>query len=112
MIQFEYRGTKRQALELGVDKRQIGCMVCFQVTPEVGRRSFKVHDMRDVTEIDRAPFEELFEANDIDNKPERPPHPLDLAFWTIDKEPRFDEEFFMEETRAFIRRNDPWKRDE
>ena len=42
---------------------------------------------------------------------EKVPHPLDLAFWTIDERllVRFDEEFFMEEIRAYIKRNNPWK---
>lgn len=56
MIQFQYCGKIRQALEIEPDERMIGCMFCFQVTPEVGHRSFKVHKMVDVVEISREPF--------------------------------------------------------
>lgn len=62
MIQFEYKGSTRQALEIEPDARQIDCLYCFQVTKngkvETGPRSFKVYDMRDIVEIDRAPFED------------------------------------------------------
>ena len=58
MIQFEYKGTQRQALEIEADERMIGCMFCFQVTPSVGHKSFKVAQMMDVVEIDRKPFED------------------------------------------------------
>ncbi len=66
MIQFEYKGTKRQALEIEPDARQIDCMFCFQVTKdgevEAGHRSFKVYEMRDVVEIDRSPFAKQLEG--------------------------------------------------
>ena len=69
MIQFEYSGVRREALEIGIDDRHNGCLFCFQVTkggnPSVGHRSFKVHKMMDVIEIDRAPFEE--QLGDIDD---------------------------------------------
>lgn len=62
MIQFEYGKKTRVALETGADERMIGCMACVQVMKdgkvEVGPRSFKVHKMIDVVEIDRAPYEE------------------------------------------------------
>jgi len=64
MIKFEYRGTQRQALEIGPDSRIIGCMYCFQVTPQLGHRSFKVHEMMDVQEISREPF--VHALQDID----------------------------------------------
>ena len=64
MIKFEYNGTTRQALEIGADDRKIGCMFCFQVTPRLGHRSFKVHKMMDVREIKREPF--VHALQDID----------------------------------------------
>jgi hypothetical protein len=68
MIQFEYGKQTRLALEIGADDRMIGCMFCFQVMkngePSVGHRSFKIHKMIDVVEIDREPFAEALQ--DID----------------------------------------------
>lgn len=68
IIQFEYKRTLREALEIGADDRMIGCLFCFQVTkdgePSVGHKSFKVAEMMDVVEIDRKPFEETLQ--DID----------------------------------------------
>lgn len=69
MIQFEYSGVRREALEIGIDDRHNGCLFCFQVTKDgeidLGHRSFKVHKMMDVIEIDRAPFEA--QLGDIDD---------------------------------------------
>ncbi len=66
MIQFEYKGTQRQALEIEPDARQIDCMFCFQVTKDgkvdTGHRSFKVYEMRDVVEIDPSPFAKQLES--------------------------------------------------
>ena len=31
-----------------------------------------------------------------------PPNPLNLAYWTIENPPQFDEEAFMEDVRAYI----------
>lgn len=69
MIQFEYGRKTRVALEIGADDRMIGCLSCFQVMKngklEVGHRSFKVHKMIDVVEIDRTPYEA--QLQDIDD---------------------------------------------
>jgi hypothetical protein len=65
MIQFQYNGETRQALEIGADDRMIGCMFCFQVTPKIGHKSFKVHKMMDVVEISREPFASVLQ--DIDD---------------------------------------------
>lgn len=40
---------------------------------------------------------------------ERPPHPLDLAFWTIESNPKFEEADFIQSTREYLERNPPFK---
>ena len=40
---------------------------------------------------------------------ERPPNPLDLAYWIIESLPQFDEEAFMEDVRSYIDRHPPFK---
>lgn len=65
IIQFEYKGTTRVALEIEADDRKINCMHCLQATKdgeiEVGFRSFKVPDMRDVQTV--ADPQAIMEAN-------------------------------------------------
>jgi hypothetical protein len=68
MIQFQYNGETRQALEIGPDKRMIGCMLCFQATPKPGHKSFKVHKMMDVVEIDRTPFASVLQDIEVSNE--------------------------------------------
>jgi len=55
MIQFDYKGKVREALELHKDERMNACWVCYQVSPEVGVRSFKIADMRGIREIKMDP---------------------------------------------------------
>jgi len=56
MIAFTYKGKEREALELGIDERSIGCMLCYQTSPDVGERSFKVPEMRNVRSIKMNPI--------------------------------------------------------
>lgn len=52
LIRFTYRGVERVALEVEADSRMINCMHCIQAEkggePDIGPRSFKVPEMRDV----------------------------------------------------------------
>lgn len=56
LIRFEYKGTTRVALEIEGDQRKIAAMYCLQATKddkdEVGYRSFKVADMRDIRPVE------------------------------------------------------------
>lgn len=58
IIRFQYRGTERVALEIEGDNRQINAMHCLQSTKdgetEVGFRSFKVPEMRDIQPVENA----------------------------------------------------------
>lgn len=40
----------------------------------------------------------------------RPPHPLDLSYWTLEKLPRFEPDAFMADVNTYIEHNHPWKR--
>ena len=48
--EFEYNGTRRVAIERGPDKRGCG-LLCTQIVPEVGVRTFKVDKMRDIKRV-------------------------------------------------------------
>jgi hypothetical protein len=41
---------------------------------------------------------------------ERPPNPLDLAYWTIEEHPKFEVQTFVQDTKAYIERNYPFPR--
>jgi hypothetical protein len=65
MIRFQYKETTRVVLELEGDDRMINCMYCLQASKdgkaEVGHRSFKVPDMRDIQEVEDP--QSIMEAN-------------------------------------------------
>lgn len=73
MLTFVYKGKRRVAVELEVDDRGIGCLHCFQVQPQAGYRSFKVHLMQNIERIQANPaqFPELVKvlAERADNAP-------------------------------------------
>lgn len=37
----------------------------------------------------------------------RPPHPLDLAYWTLEAQPQFDVEYFTEDTLEYVEKYGP-----
>jgi hypothetical protein len=39
-----------------------------------------------------------------------PPHPLDLAYWTLEREPKFDEVYFLEDVRKWVAKNNPFNK--
>lgn len=49
---------------------------------------------------------------DAEQGNERPPHPLDLAYWTIEEHPKWDATHFTEESKAYVERHNPWKPEE
>lgn len=55
LIKFTYRDVERVALEIEPDSRKINCLHCVQAEKggekEVGPRSFKVPEMRDIQPI-------------------------------------------------------------
>jgi hypothetical protein len=55
MITFTYNGNRRLAAEFEADTRTIGCLFCFQVQPEAGYRSFKIHKMQNIERFDADP---------------------------------------------------------
>ena len=36
----------------------------------------------------------------------KPPNPLDLAYWTVEYQPKFDEEYFIEDMKRYITQMD------
>ena len=51
VVEFDYNDKHRIAIEQGPDKRGIGCMLCTQVSPKVGIRSFKVAKRMDLKSV-------------------------------------------------------------
>ncbi len=41
---------------------------------------------------------------------ERPPHPLDLAYWTIESNPQFESAEFAKDTAAYVTRINPFEK--
>lgn len=37
------------------------------------------------------------------------PHPLDLTYWSIEKNPKWDEEEFIKDVREWVQKNNPFK---
>jgi hypothetical protein len=37
-----------------------------------------------------------------------PPNPLDLAYWSLEANPQFDEEAFLEDTMAYVHSQNPF----
>lgn len=62
MIQFDYEGITRQAWQISCEEH--GKLFCFQVSPSIGHKYFLTSLMSRVIEIDRAPFEHLFQDMD------------------------------------------------
>lgn len=50
-------------------------------------------------------FRRLF-GSPVSNK--KPPHPLDLAYWTLESSPKFEESYFMEDVREYVKKYSTW----
>jgi len=56
VVKFDYNGTPRVAIEREVKPH--GCILCTQVVPEVGYRSYKVAKRRDLRRL--GPLKSLY----------------------------------------------------